>query len=332
MASLAHKNQLPLRKTEFKLKLFYELFRIRRIEQEIAKRYPEQEMRCPTHFSIGQEAIPVGVCAHLTHEDYALGAHRSHAPYLAKGGNLRKFIAELYGKETGCSGGRGGSMHLIDLEAGFLGCVPIVSSTIPIGVGSAFSSKYYERDAITVLFFGDGATEEGVFYESLNFAKLHNLPVLFVCENNFYAISSRLETRRNKDQKLLDIVKGFNIEVYSGDGQNIEEVYEISRNVIDKIRVDNQPRYIEFSTFRYLENCGPNRDQNQRPDGEIDAWMKKDPVKLFKNQLLHDGTIDSDVLSEFEIQIENEIADAFEFAKKSPYPSKSELSKKIYKA
>src|SRR5437016_11125531 len=156
------------------------IMRIRMIEERIRTLYAEQEMRCPTHFSIGQEAAAVGVCARLTREELITSAHRSHAHYLAKGGDLRAMLAELYGKVTGCARGKGGSMHLIDRAAGFLGAVPIVGSTIPIGVGAAFASVLQGAPRLTVIFFGDAATETGVFHESLNFAALHHLPVLMV--------------------------------------------------------------------------------------------------------------------------------------------------------
>ena len=161
---------------------------IRTVEERIADMYPEQEMRCPVHLSIGQEAAEAGSGLALERSDYALSGHRSHGHYLAKGGDLKSMMAEIYGKATGCSGGKGGSMHLIDLDAGFLGAVPIVGSTIPIGVGTAFGSKSKGENRVTMIFFGDGATETGVFHESLNFAALHKLPVVFLCENNLYSV------------------------------------------------------------------------------------------------------------------------------------------------
>lgn len=332
MVSLAQKTEHPSISHDIRLRLFHQLLRIRRVEEAIAKRYGEQEMRCPTHLSIGQEAVSVGVCENLTNADYVLGSHRSHAPYLAQGGDLNRFIAELYGKETGCAGGRGGSMHLVDLEVGFLGCVPIVGSTIPIGVGAAFSSKFFGKKNVSVMFFGDGATEEGVFYESLSFAKLHKLPVLFVCENNSYAISSRLEDRRYKNQDIKEIVKSFNIEVSCGDGQNVDEVFALSKNCIEKIKLDGQPRYLELSTFRYLENCGPNRDRGFRPDEEIDAWMNRDPVDIARDNLMSEGLVADQDIADLEEKIETEIAKAFDFARNSPFPDRSELFKKVYKS
>ena len=170
--------------------LYYKMLRIRLVEEKISELYAEQEMRCPVHLSIGQEATAVGICAHLQKEDLVLSAHRAHAHYLAKGGDLKAMISELYGKETGCAMGKGGSMHLIDLNSGFFASVPIVGSTIPIATGVAWAFKMKKRSNITAVFLGDGATEEGVFHESLNFAALKQLPIVFICENNGWAVST----------------------------------------------------------------------------------------------------------------------------------------------
>ena len=188
-------------KKKNKIKLYYEMFRIRKIETTIAEKYKEWEMRCPVHLSIGQEAVAVGVCQNLKKKDEIVTAHRCHAHYLAKGGSLKSMISELYGKETGCAKGLGGSMHLIDLKAGVSAAVPIVGSTIPIGTGIAWANKIKKSGKIVAIFFGDGATEEGVFFESLDFAALHELPVLFVCENNEYSVYSHISKRQSKKKR-----------------------------------------------------------------------------------------------------------------------------------
>jgi len=167
-------------------KLFLNILKIRILEETISENYQKQKMRCPIHLSIGQEAIAAGICQNLNDKDQVISNHRCHAHYLAKGGSVKKMIAELHGSPDGCSGGRGGSMHLFDEKKGVLTSVPIVSSSIPVGVGAALYFKYLNKKNISVIFFGDAAIEEGVFYESLNYAKLLSLPVLFVCENNFF--------------------------------------------------------------------------------------------------------------------------------------------------
>ena len=210
-------------------KLYYEMLRIRMVEEYIAHSYSEKKMRCPIHLSVGQEATAVGVCAALDVEDKVLSAHRSHAHYLAKGGSLNRMIAELHGKSTGCAMGKGGSMHLIDLEAGLLAAVPIVGSTIPIGVGVAWGIIQQGKSNIVVVFFGDGATEEGVFHESIDFASLKNLPVLFVCENNFYSVYSPLEVRQSPIRSLKNIVNSHGIECIHGDGNDVINVFKFCK-------------------------------------------------------------------------------------------------------
>ena len=185
--------------------LFESMVRIRQIEEAIADHYSEQEMRCPVHLSIGQEGAAVGVCAALRSSDMAMSGHRSHAHYLAKGGNLLAMIAEIYGRQTGCSGGRGGSMHLVDLAAGFMGAVPIVGSTIPIATGLAFAERQKGGSRLTVAFLGEAATEEGVFHESANFASLHQLPIVYVCENNLYSVYSPMQVRQPAHREVMDL-------------------------------------------------------------------------------------------------------------------------------
>ncbi|MBI4331624.1 MAG: thiamine pyrophosphate-dependent dehydrogenase E1 component subunit alpha, partial [Chloroflexi bacterium] len=185
--------------SDIEKKLYYAMLRIRLVEERIAELYPEQQMRCPVHLCTGQEAIAAGVSAHLTSDDYALSNHRSHGHYLAKGGDLKAMMAEIYGRVTGCSRGKGGSMHLVDLAAGFLGATPIVGSTIPMAVGAALATVMKGEKRVTVAYFGDAAVEEGVFHESLNFAALKRLPVVFVCENNFFSVYSPLSVRQPAD-------------------------------------------------------------------------------------------------------------------------------------
>ena len=194
------------------------------VEEEIAKRYPDQEMRCPVHLSIGQEASAVGVCAALKSTDWAFSGHRNHAHYLAKGGNLRSMISEIYGKETGCCGGRGGSMHLTDQSAGFIGATPIVGSTIPIAVGAALTAKQESKGRVVVVFLGDGAMEAGVVHESLNFAAVRSLPILFACENNLYSVYSPLSVRQPDNRSLADIAAGHGVKTLKVDGNDVDDV------------------------------------------------------------------------------------------------------------
>lgn len=305
--------------------LYYQLLRIRIVEETIASEYAKQEMRCPTHLCIGHEAIPVGVCAHLKKTDFVLSNHRSHGHYLAKGGDLKGLIAELYGKETGVSRGRGGSQHLIDLSAGFLASTPIVGGTIPVGVGSAFVSKMKKEKSIAVIFFGDAAIEEGVFYESLNFALLKKLSVLFVCENNLYSIFTHI-SERQPDRPIYKMVAGSGVYVNQANGNELIDVYQNASKAIKHIRSGKGPAFLECMTYRYREHCGPLFEEEGQRDVLIyKKWMKKDPVILFELYLKKRNVLSNMEKIKIENKIQKEVDEAFEFAKKSPFP-KSGLS------
>lgn len=309
-------------KEDIALQLFYKTLRIRMVEEAIAEKYSEQQMRCPVHLSIGQEAIAVGVCAHLTARDYLISNHRAHAHYLAKGGNLKRMIAEIYGKETGCSSGRGGSMHLVDLDVGMLGSTPIVGGSIPVAVGAAFGSVLKGENRVTVLFIGEGATEEGVFSEALNFAALKKLPVLFVCENNFYSVYSPLSVRQPEERDRVAIAKAHGFFTKEGDGNRVEEVHQLSGLAIQHIREGKGPAYVEFTTYRFREHCGPNFDNNigYREESEYLDWKKSCPVDAFLAYLLEKKLVSDLSIEEARKEIALEIEEAFDFAKSSPFP------------
>lgn len=314
--------------------LFRKALRVRLIEQKIAELYTEYEMRCPTHFSIGQEAIAVGVCAHLSKEDLVTSAHRSHAHYLSKGGNLKAMLAELYGKETGCASGKGGSMHLIDREAGFLGAVPIVGSTVPIGVGASFAAHLQGTSTLTAIFFGDAATETGVFYESLNFAALHKLPVIMVCENNFYSVMTSLRERRPEGFEIHKIAQPFGVFCAQGDGNDIDDVFTISQKAIEHARSGQGPALLEFKTYRHIEHCGPLSDDHlpYRPKTELEEWKKRDPIHLYKDRLLNKKYITEDEILEWTRIIHKEIDEAVLYAKSSAFPHRSTLEQGLFAA
>lgn len=312
--------------------LYREMLRIRMVEEEIANRYAEQKMRCPTHLCIGQEAIAVGVCSALKKSDKILSGHRSHGHYLAKGGNLKAMIAELYGKATGCAKGKGGSMHLVDLDAGFLGAAPIVGSTIPIALGVAFTSIQQGRQEIVTVFFGDAATETGVFHESLNFAAVHQLPVLFVCENNLYSVYSPLSVRQPSNRQIFQLAKAHGISSHQMDGNNVLSVYEISKEFVNSIRFGNGPGFLEFNTYRWREHCGPlyDNDLGYRTETEFQEWEKKCPVDTMQKYLFEHKLTDQETLKQTENSINQEIANAFDYGHSSSFPTTSELDKHIF--
>lgn len=305
-----------------KNKLFESMLRIRLVEESIANKYSEQKMRCPTHLSIGQEAIAVGVCANLTSQDQVLSTHRAHAHYLAKGGCLNSMMAEIYGKASGCSKGMGGSMHLIDTSVGFMGSTAIVGNTIPVAVGLALEKKLTHKKSIACVFFGDGATEEGAFYESINFAIIHSLPILFICENNLYSVYSGLEVRQPVDRKIYKMVRAMGISAQHGNGNDVEEVARKVKHAKTMILKSGGPQFLEFDTYRWREHCGPNFDNNigYREESEFLKWKKKDPLKNFyseNSQKYIDRKIDT---------ISQEIDDAHQFADDSKFPTLQEYN------
>jgi len=301
----------------------YQMLRIRMIEEAIAKEYSKEYMRCPTHLSIGQEAISVGVLMHLSDNDYILSNHRAHSHYLAKGGSLKKMIAEIMGKETGCCHGRGGSMHLVDLEKGFLGSTPIVGGTIPVAVGVALNVALKNEDKIVVIFLGDGATETGVFSESINFAMLRNLPIIFVCENNFYSVYSPLDVRQSKNKDRIKVAEAHGLFAMKEMGNDVTAVWKTMKEALCVTKNKKIPSFIEFDTYRFKEHCGPNDDDylNYRPKDQVDFWKKNCPIELFKNYLFSKNIIDENIFLNMKMKISSEIEDAFSWAKKQKIKS-----------
>ena len=319
--------------SKFAKDLYYNMLRIRMVEEKIAELYSEQEMRCPVHLSIGQEAPAVGVCSLLNKKDIVLSAHRAHAHYLAKGGDLKAMISELYGKETGCAMGKGGSMHLIDLNAGFFAAVPIVGSTIPIATGVAWAFKMKKENNICVVFLGGGSTEEGVFFESLDFANLKNIPILFVCENNFFSVYSKLEVRQAKNRDISKLAENHGVKSYKGNGNDINQVYDLSDKAIKYIKKNNSPAFLEFETYRWLEHCGPNWDDDlgYREDNELEKWMKNCPIKSYESKIIQKGFVNKNDLNFYKEKINIEIEEAFLYAKNSPFPKINVLNQHVYK-
>ena len=312
--------------------LLYKMLKIRILEEEIAKRYSEWKMRCPTHLSIGQEAVASAVCACLDTKDFAVSTHRAHGHYIAKGGSINQMIAEIYGKSTGCSGGKGGSMHLIDESVGFMGSTAIVGNTIPIGVGLGLSISLKQSNQVSCVFFGDGAVEEGAFYESVNLKKKKKLPVLFLCENNFYSVYSPLKVRQPQGRSIAEMVKGLGLPSDSGDGNDVEEVYIKTNKAVEQIRTGFGPFFLEFFTYRWREHCGPNYDNDigYRTEEEYLNWKEKDPVETYKNKLIQNGWSKKECMS-LEDNIFKEIQKAFEFAENSPFPEQKEAYTQEYK-
>ncbi|MDA7602380.1 thiamine pyrophosphate-dependent dehydrogenase E1 component subunit alpha [Gammaproteobacteria bacterium] len=305
---------------------------IRKAEESIAENYDAGKMRCPTHLSIGQEAAASGVGLALKKSDLAVSTHRAHAHYLAKGGDLNAMIAEIYGKATGCCKGRGGSMHLIDRKVGFEGSTAIVGNTMPIGVGLGLSKKISKKKSISVVYCGDGSVEEGVFYESINFAATKNIPVLFVCENNSYSVYSPLSVRQPKGRKIHEMVKGMGVDSEYEDGNDIRKVYKLTKRAISKINETEKPFFIELQTYRWREHCGPNFDNDigYRSEEEFLEWKKRDPIKLFEKVLLKEKICTKAEIKSINKQVLDQVKAAFDFAKSSPFPNSSEAFESMF--
>ncbi len=302
-------------------RFYRSLYRIRRVEEEIARIYPSDKIKSPVHLSIGQEAVSVGVCEALRPDDVVFGTYRSHAYYLAKGGDLKKMLAELYGKATGCAKGKGGSMHLVDAAHGVMGASAVVGTTIPNAVGYAYALRLQRRDSIVVSFFGDGATDEGVFYESLNFAALKQLPIIFVCENNLYAIHTHL-LRRHKDANLCARVSAYGIPAEQIGDNDIFKINERTKSVVRSLRGGQSgPFFFECLTYRWKEHVGPAEDFHlgYRSREEARPWMEGDPLQRLA------ALIPPQSREHIESEAEAEIREAIASAEADPFPDVREL-------
>ncbi len=307
------------------LRLYRSLKRIRRVEEEVAKVYPTDVIKSPVHLSIGQEAAAVGVCEALQPNDVVSGTYRGHAVYLAKGGDLKAMIAELYGKASGCAAGKGGSMHMIDIAHNVLGTSAVVGTTVPIAAGHAWAQKQSRSGRVVVAFFGDGATEEGSFSETLNFAALHKLPILFVCENNFYAIHTPLD-KRWATRELCERVGTYGIPTAKIEDGDVDSIYTAAAAAIAAIRRGEGPAFIEIHAYRWREHVGPAEDfgAGYRSTAEAEPWRAQDPVERVGARL------DPAQRHEIDQAIEQEIAEAFAFAEGSPFPAIEELYANVY--
>lgn len=316
------------------LELYRRMLLLRRTEEALASAYKRQEMRTPTHFGIGQEAVAVGICAGLNEGDVVYSHHRAHNHYLARGGGIRALAAELFGRETGCSGGRGGSVHLTAREVGFVASSAILGQTIPVAVGSALSFKMDGLPNVAVTFFGEAACEEGIIYESFNFASIRKLPVLFTCENNLYSTESPLSVRQPSDTDLCARARSFGIEALRVDGNDVTAVNAAAQVAIARARAGNGPTFLECMTYRWLEHVGPYYDhelgRDYRSEAELREWMAKCPLDTCSRALLSDGICDEAALHEMDHDLKAEIAREIAIAKDDPWPATSDLMNHVH--
>ena len=313
--------------------MYQTMLRIRLFEEKVGNLIKQNEIVCPCHLYIGQEAVATGVCNALRKDDYVFSSHRSHGHYVAKGGNLNALMAELYGKVTGCSKGRGGSMHLSFPAVGFIGSSAIVAGSISPAVGAALAFSIQKTDSVSVVFFGDGATNEGVWYESLNFAALKKLPVVFVCENNLYSTHVHISDHlADTDiQKKANIFRMRGVQV---NGNDVIEVFNVAKKAVNDARRGKGPTLIECMTYRWRGHVGPNDDLETglRSKEELSYWKEKGPIKKLEKLLLSRNFLSKSEFLQIRREVEKEVDESLMFAKKSPFPSENSLLDNVFKA
>lgn len=312
------------------LKLYQQLYLIRMAEEKIRELYPKDEMKTPVHLAIGQEAIAVGVCAALGEEDKIFATYRNHGTYLARTGNTDKFFAELYGRVGGMFAGKGGSMHISSPEDGFLGTSAVVGTTIPLALGCAYTLLQLKKPGFAVAFFGDGAIDEGAFWESLNFASLKNLPVIFVCEDNDLAIHSFGKDRHGY-KSIGRIVSGYECNVFESATTDVEEILKLTQKAKAAWRKTKKPSFIHLRYYRYLEHVGVNTDFQfgYRNQEEFKNWSRKDPIKLQRRRLKLLGLTETKI-NKLESSVLKEIEKSVQMAGQSPFPGGKELTADVY--
>jgi TPP-dependent pyruvate/acetoin dehydrogenase alpha subunit len=312
--------------------LYRSMLRIRRIEEEIERRYHQDQMKTPIHLVIGQEAAAVGCCAAMTTADLLYSSHRTHGAYLAKGGDLRAMLCEMHCRANGCAGSRGGSMHLIDKRVGMAGTSAIVGGAVPIAVGAALAAQMKGEDRVVAVFLGDATTEEGVASESLNFAALKQLPIVFFCENNFYSVQSPLATRQPAGRVLHRWAAAHEVPAVEVDGANVLAVHAAAAAAVTRARSGGGPSFIEARVYRFRAHGGAGDDSRTgyRDEAEPAAWQPFDPVQMFGDYLRGLRILTAEGVAAMEDEIGREIADAFEYALASPTPTEADLYRHTY--
>jgi len=312
--------------------MYATMLKIRKFEEKVAEGCRKGKVICPAHLYTGQEAVATGVCANLRRDDYAFGTHRSHGVYIAKGGDLNALMAEIFGRRTGCSKGKGGSMHVVAPDVGILGTSSLVGGIIPLAVGTALASTIQGNDRVSVPFFGDAGTDEGVSHESFNFASLKKLPVIFVCENNRYSSHLHISFRQPRED-IVRFAKANNMPGVRVDGNNVLEVYKAARKAVKYTRKGKGPILLECLVNRWRGHVGPNWDYcvGLRSKKQVDEWKRNDPIKTFGEFLLKRKVLSGSEMEKISENVDIEIEEAVTFAEDSPYPDPSEVAKDIYK-
>jgi pyruvate dehydrogenase E1 component alpha subunit len=305
------------------------MLRIRHTEEMIASRYGRQMMRTPTHLGTGQEAVAVGVTTALSQGDVVYSHHRCHNHYLACGGSLEALAAELHGRESGCSRGRGGSVHLTSRDAGFIVSTAILGETVAVATGSALAFAMDGEPRAAVAFFGEAACEEGIVYESLNYAAIRSLPVLYVCENNLYSTETPLHKRQPPATELTARARSFKIHAVKVDGNDVDAVYQTAKDALQRARSGGGPTFMECATYRWHEHVGPFLDhevgRRYRTKEEFDDWIARCPVKRSADRLVRQGLADATAVDAWSEETKADVVRVFEKVENEPWPETSEL-------
>jgi pyruvate dehydrogenase E1 component alpha subunit len=311
------------------ISLHQDLLKVRLTEETLAERYKQQEMRTPAHFGSGQEAVAVGVCHALRTDDVVFTHHRSHNHFLAKGGTTYELAAELYGRADGCSGGRGGSVHLTAPDVGFIASSAILGEMTAVAVGAALAFQMDKSDRVAVTFFGEGAMDEGSFYESVNYASVKKLPVLFVCENNLYATESPLQVRQAAGTDLCERARSFKIDAKRIDGNDVLVVFQNTQAIVEQLRSGDGPYFLECMTYRWREHVGPHFDHDlkrtYRSREEVEGWMARCPVTRSRDRLIKSGIATAAQLDSWHDEMQKKVNADIERARAAPWPAVSTL-------
>jgi pyruvate dehydrogenase E1 component alpha subunit len=314
---------------EKKIDMLYDMMLIRGFEETVEKLFQEGKIHGTMHLCIGQEATAVGACAPLTKEDKITSNHRGHGHSIAKGTEINGMMAELLGKETGYCKGKGGSMHIADLEVGNLGANGIVAAGLPLGTGAALASQMKKKDYVVLCFFGDGSTNEGAFHEALNLASVWNLPMIFFCENNLYGMSGSVKEMVNVEH-IADRASAYGIPGVTINGNDVLEVAKTTEEAVERARNGEGPTLIEAETYRWRGHSRSDARKYRSRDEEKEWRKNRDPIELFKNQLLDENIITEEKYEELEERLEKDLAEAVKFAEESPEPSLDLLTADIY--
>lgn len=310
------------------LHLLRQMLRIREFESSIVRLYQEDLIHGSTHLYIGEEAIAVGAINQLKDEDYVLSTHRGHGHCIAKGADMKRMMAELLGRSDGYSHGKGGSMHIADFSRHMLGANGIVGASLPLAIGPAMASAIRKDGLVTLCFFGDGASNQGTFHESLNIAGIWKLPVVFICENNQYAVGSRFEST-SASKTVADRAKAYDMPSARVDGTDVLEVQRAVGDAIARARVGEGPTLIECVAYRWSGHHAGD-PANYRPQEEVEEWKKKDPIKIYEEHLLAAGLASQDEINTIHAQVKSELKEVVAFAKASPEPLPKTLLTNVF--